>query len=267
MFDGGGGDRVADDRGRVAPYAPWPTVRAVLRRLRAAGALPDVLHRKDLDGLFASTVLKQTLAAFRFMGLIDEAHRPTQRMRDLVAAHSTPGWSSALADVLRRSFPEIVGLDLVRATREQLDAEFRAYGDLSEPVRKKCVRFFLAAAREAGIPLSAELAGPPRDGADADMVPRPDAARVHPPHEDGARELFPNPPLDPPSPTVVALLQKQSAEAASGAVPQRSADLYRTAYAALKATWDPGELPEEVDAAVLTVLRLLRTKEAEATKA
>ncbi len=42
---------------------------------------------------------------------------------------------------------------------------------------------------------------------------------------------------------------------------------YRAAFAALSAVWEPDQMPEEVDAAVVTLLRYLRRKEAEANKA
>jgi hypothetical protein len=76
MFDGGGVGSGVGGGGRVppyAPYAPWPAVLTLLGHLRAADALPNVLLRADLEdlGLFSPTVIKQILAAFRFMNLID----------------------------------------------------------------------------------------------------------------------------------------------------------------------------------------------------
>lgn len=186
-------------------------------------------------------------------------------MHDLLAAYGTPQWPSKLAEIVRHAFPEIAGLDLARTTRAQLDKAFGTYRGSSEDLRKKGVRFFLSAAREARIPLSAELFGPPR--AASGMRLRPNAANAHQTQEDGARDLFPSPPPVPPAPLSPPQARQPADPARPGQVPQDRPNLYGAAYAALKAAWDPGEMPDDVDAAVITVLRYLRKKEGEEPKA
>jgi hypothetical protein len=270
MFDGGGVGSGVGEGSRVPPYppyAPWPAVLSILGHLRAADALPDVLPSADLKrlGLFSPTVVKQILAAFRFMDLIDEANRPTRRMHELLTAHGTPQWPSELAKIVRHAFPEVASLDLSRATRAQLDKAFGAYRGSSEDIRRKCVRFFLSAAREAKIPLSAELFGRPR--VPSGMRLRMNAATAHQSQEDGVSDLLPRLPSVPPASQPLPQPRQPTEPERADQVPQDRPNLYGAAYAALKAAWDPGETPgEEVDAAVVTVLRYLRKKEGEATK-
>lgn len=274
MFDGGTGGGAGGGRDKAAPYVSWPAFGAALSHLRAIG-LPDPVRREHLEHLFSHTVVTQAMAALRFLGLTDEEDRPTAVLRDLLLLWGGGDGDFILRGVLERAYPRITALDLSRATREQLDEEFKAFPGSSEAVRRKAMSFFLAAAREAGIRLSAELAEPRRRSPGEDARRRLEAQGVHvnalfdPSHvpEHGAHPLTPN--------RLLAAIQTPAPPSASNVLPgtpapsapEDRADPYRSAFAALSAVWEPDQMPEDVDAAVVTLLRYLRRKEAEATKA
>ena len=265
MFDerfNDGGEAGQDDRAAV--YVSWPAFEKSLQQVRAAG-VPDKLQRELLDPLFSHTVVTQALAAFRFLRLTDEGDRATPLLLDLVAAHGTPHWAPVLRCVLERAYPRIIALDLSRVTREQLDEAFKAYPGSSDAVRAKSVSFFLAAAREAGIPLSPDLAEPRRRSPLFNPRMLDELHRASQPHHGAFVMPAPNSLLAMVSPHAVEpprnALMPPVLESQSRAAP------YGAAFAALSAVWEPDTMPEDVDAAVVTVLRYLRRKEAEATKA
>lgn len=244
MTGAGGG------RAKAPPYVSYRTLRTFVQDLHVRG-VPEQVRREDLQHYGSATVVTQLIAALRFMGLIDDDDRPTPALRKQVDAYDTPDWRSVLRDDIRRAFPPIMRLDLAHATREQLDAAFREYPGSSEAVRRKCVQFFLAAARDAQFPLSAEL---------SDEAPRRRSASRGTTQGSGADTL----PLgsSPASPAAHPLPQTPTA-VAPGQV-QVPASRYRAAFDALSGVWDPDDMPEEVDAAIVTVLRHLRKKESEA---
>lgn len=265
MFDGDfGGGEAAGIEDRAAIYASHPAWEKSVVHLRQVG-VPDQLRRELLDHLFSPTVVTQVLAAYRFLGLTDEEHRPTPDLHELVAAHGTPDWPGVLRRVLERAYPRIFALDLSRATREQLDEAFKVFPGSSDAVRRKAVGFFLSAAREAGVALSAELAEPRRRALSDFAVALSDALSdpAHVPSH-GAHVLPPNSLLAAASPPSLLAAPRN---ALLPSVTDARAASYGAAYAALSAVWEPDQMPEDVDAAVVTILRYLRRKEAEASKA
>ena len=267
MYDGSG--KVADGEHEAAAYVSWPAFDKTLWHLANLGP-PDVVQRSHLDALYTPTVVNQSMAALRHLGLTDDDGRSTPDLCELLAVRDTPDWPRVLRRVIGRAYPQIVALDLANATAEQLHEEFRSYGSKSPAVQRKMELFFLAAAREAGIPLSAELAEPRRRLVAADPAGR----RAHlerlgrrladrrESHENGARDLPPNP--SPAAPSIVSLPQPREPAAAA---LDHERERNRAAFAALTAAWNPTKMPEEVDAAVVTLLRYFRKTEAEATKA
>lgn len=270
MLDGNFGDgEAAGGDDKAAVYVSYPAWEKSVVHLREAG-VPDQLRRELLDHLFSPTVVTQALAAYRFLRLTDDEHRPTPALHELLPAHGTPDWPRVLRSVLERPYQRILTLDLSCATREDLDEAFKTFPGSSDAVRRKSVGFFLSAAREAGIPLSPELSGPRRRIVIGDPagrrayygVVRDYISNLRKPQEHGERELSPNP--LPASPSVVSLPQPREP---AGAAPDDEQERNRAAFVALSAAWNPTKMPEEVDAAVVTLLRYFRKTEAETSKA
>jgi hypothetical protein len=95
------------------------------------------------------------MAALKFLGLIDARGQPMPRLKPLV---STKG--EQRAELLREMVSEAFGfimrssLELQNATYSQLDEIFHDTFQLTDDVRRKCVKFFVELATEAGVPLS-----------------------------------------------------------------------------------------------------------------
>ncbi len=145
------GRPMTDDAKRpTAPYGSWETTFNALQRF--AEGVPPRVDRTAFPGL-AWVAATRLLNGLRFLGLIDEEGRP-QPMLSSVAIADEAARKYALGKILREQYAEAFKLDLARVTpahlAETLGEAYNTKGD----TREKAVRFFVAAATYAGIPLS-----------------------------------------------------------------------------------------------------------------
>jgi hypothetical protein len=142
---------MADDVKDKKPIAAYVPFKTFLNALESLGhGVPHVIDRSvwpTFSGLYQS----QTLAAFRFLGLIEEDGKPTEDLVKLVADKDHR--KLHLRRVLEQSYASIVKKDLTKMTAASFDSAMEEYGG-SGDTHRKAVSFFLQAARYAELPLS-----------------------------------------------------------------------------------------------------------------
>jgi hypothetical protein len=141
---------MADRNGKTGtiPYAPYKTFVATLDSF--ANFLP---HRIDASiwPSYSGGMRNQLLNTYKFLGLINDDGTPTADLKKLADEKENRG--ATLREVLKRSYVNLLKLDLSKATPSSLDEELRKYG-VEGDTRRKATAFFLTAAKAAGIPLS-----------------------------------------------------------------------------------------------------------------
>jgi hypothetical protein len=139
----------------IPPYVAYRSFENFLAELKARG-LPSRIDRSILSHK-SGTVQSQLLLAFRYLDLLSDSGRPTEKLRALVASEG-----ATRKDLLREIVKSAYGIvflsdiDLRSATSTQVEELFQQAGASGETVRR-CMAFFLAAARSAGIPFSTYL--------------------------------------------------------------------------------------------------------------
>lgn len=141
-------------RKRLPPYISYRTFQNFLERLQKGG-IPSRIDRSYWSDLLSGSTGTQLMSALRFMGLIDTNDIPTSRLRLLVQAKGAQRaevlrqiTSGAFSFVLQESF------DSQSATYAQLEEVFRSTFELTDGVRRKCVKFFVDMSSDAEMPLS-----------------------------------------------------------------------------------------------------------------
>ena len=136
----------------IPPYIAYRTFSNFLRELRARG-LPARIDRSVMAHK-SGTVQSQLLLALRYLGLIKESGQPTQRLKRLLESDH-PERRAVLHEALEASYSFVFspGFGLETATSHQAEELFERTGASGETVRR-CLSFFLAAAKESGISVS-----------------------------------------------------------------------------------------------------------------
>ena len=133
----------------VVAYAPFLTFLA---------AIDALARRPDYDRVdtsvwpnYSTAIRAQLVGSFRFLGLIDEAGRPTPSLKSLVRDKANR--KTTMRKVIEASYARIIKLGLTRISRRQFEDAMRQYGMKGE-THNKVISFFLQAARYSGLPLS-----------------------------------------------------------------------------------------------------------------
>ncbi|MBI4188259.1 MAG: DUF5343 domain-containing protein [Chloroflexi bacterium] len=140
-------------RKRLPPYVSYRTFRSFIDGLQQR--IPARIDRSYWNEMLSGSTGTQLMAALRFLGLIDNDAKPTNRLRSLAAAKN-----EQRAEILREttsdaySFALQGSLDLQNATYAQLNEAFHDTFRLAHDVNRKCIKFFVSLAADAGIPLS-----------------------------------------------------------------------------------------------------------------
>lgn len=147
---------MADSTGKkvLPPYVSYRTFRSFVDRLQQG--IPARIDRSYWGELWSGSSGTQLVAALRFMGLVDAAGTPTNKLRQLVAAKG-----SQRAEILRQltteSFSPVLqggSLDPAESTYAQLEESFRNQYQVAGDVARKCIKFFILLSGDAGISLS-----------------------------------------------------------------------------------------------------------------
>jgi Family of unknown function (DUF5343) len=146
------------EQGRAAktpPYTSYRTFRTFIEDLREQG-VPSRIDRSVLTR-FSGVVGTQLLHALKFLGLIQEEGRPTVVLVDLVNAYGAADWPDRLLELIRQNYAPMFAIDLETATPSHFNEAFRKAFPAADAVVQKCVTFFLYAASDAGIKISARV--------------------------------------------------------------------------------------------------------------
>jgi hypothetical protein len=171
----GGGSEQAKST-RTPPYTSYRTLKTFIEDLREHG-VPSRIDRSVLTR-FSGVVGSQLMHALRFLGLIEDHGRPTQRLKELVSAHGAGHWPEKLLELLRQEYAPMFAIDLETATPSHFNEAFRKAFPAADAVVQKCVTFFLYAANDAGVKISGRVlkGRKPRS-----PTPRRKHAPAHPP--------------------------------------------------------------------------------------
>ena len=150
----GGGSEQAKST-RTPPYTSYRTFRTFTEDLREHG-VPSRVDRSVLTR-FSGVVGTQLMHALRFLGLIEDQGRPTQRLKELVNAHGEGHWPEKLLELLRQEYAPMFAIDLETATPSHFNETFRKAFPAADAVVQKCVTFFLYAANDAGVKISGRV--------------------------------------------------------------------------------------------------------------
>jgi hypothetical protein len=133
-----------------AVYVGWMTFKNAIEGL--AQGVPNVIDRTAFPGQ-SGGVQSQLLAGLKFLGLTDDDGVPTLDLHRL-AVEDEAARKEVLGEILRKRYADLFALDLQKATSGQLsDVMGRSYS-VSGDTKNKALRFFLAAAKYAGVPMS-----------------------------------------------------------------------------------------------------------------
>jgi len=153
VMSGGGSER-AKSVG-TPPYTSYRTFKTFIEDLREHG-VPSRIDRSVLTR-FSGVVGTQLMHALRFLGLIEDHGRPTQRLKELVNAHGEGHWSERFSELLRQVYAPMFAIDLETATPSHFNEAFRKAFPAADAVVQKCVTFFLYAANDAGVKISGRI--------------------------------------------------------------------------------------------------------------
>ena len=137
----------------VPPYVPYKTLRNFLESLKVN--IPSRIDRSVMPSM-SGALQSQLIAALRYLDLISEKGIPTQLLTSLVNSEGTLR-QGLLKEMLVNAYPFLFrGFDLGRATTRQVEEQFSHAGAGGETVRK-CIAFFMGAAKDAEIALSPHI--------------------------------------------------------------------------------------------------------------
>jgi len=148
-------NQTAEETGSYAAvYVGWGTFKNTIIDGMAEG-LPNVIDKSIFVGM-AGGVQSHLMAGLKFLGLIDDAGRPTEALKKLTS-NSEPERKKALGEVLRSRYAALIAIGLDKASMKQfldtLETKYAVTGD----TKTKAARFFIAAAQYAGIALSRHI--------------------------------------------------------------------------------------------------------------
>lgn len=149
-------DSVQVELKTVAPYVAYKTFRNFLDGL--GETMPTRVDRSLMSTMSGATQ-GQLISALRYLDLSTKNDLPTDRLRDLHKAKG-PEHKALFRKMIVDGYPFLCGggFDLKATTIQHLEEQFRNETGASGATIDRCINFFKAAAKDAGIELSPHLA-------------------------------------------------------------------------------------------------------------
>lgn len=133
------------------PYVPFQTFLAFIRHL-ADNVVTDQIDNTMMPGKFSGSSRTWVTSALKSLKLIDAKNNTSPNLKELVDAYQGKDWAAKLKEHVLSIYTNIPeSVDLKSVTPKQLEDLFP---DMSQQMRDKSIRFFLAANKEAGIEYS-----------------------------------------------------------------------------------------------------------------
>jgi hypothetical protein len=143
-----------EQRKRLPPYVSYRTFSNFINGLQQN--MPSRIDRSYWGDILSGSTGTQLMAALRFLGLIDGNSRPTQVLKSLAVARAEQK-TGVLRQITSESYGFILQSSVLEpnsATYSQLEEAFKGTFQLADDVSRKCMKFFIALAVDAGIALS-----------------------------------------------------------------------------------------------------------------
>jgi hypothetical protein len=143
---------------RLPPYVSYRTFYHFIEYLEQNG-IPSRVDRSVGGDRYSGSTWTQLLGALHFLGLIDTNDTPTVQLKQMVAAREEAR-TQALNKICFDSYRFLMGssFDPKTATPSQLEGTFHEVYNMSKPdMVRKCIKFFIEIAQDAGIPLSPHI--------------------------------------------------------------------------------------------------------------
>ncbi len=140
-------------RKRLPPYISYRTFHNFLDKLQQQ--MPARIDRSYWGDMLSGSTGTQLMAALRFLDLIDEYGRPTDRLKPLASSNSKQR-HDILREIAFTSFAFALDgdLDPQNATYSQLEEIFNEKYQMTGQLSRKCLKFFIELSNNAGITLS-----------------------------------------------------------------------------------------------------------------
>ena len=140
-------------RKRLPPYISYRTFLNFIDRLQQG--IPSRIDRSYWSDKLSGSTGTQLMSAMRFLGLIDASGKPTSQLRQLVSAKGAQR-KEVLSQITSEGFGFLLqgSFDSQTSTYAQLEEVFHNTFELTDSVCRKCVKFFVALASDAEMPLS-----------------------------------------------------------------------------------------------------------------
>jgi len=140
-------------RKRLPPYISYRTFQNFIDRLQQG--IPARIDRSYWSDRLSGSTGTQLMSALRYLGLIDADAAPTDQLKQLVSAKGEQR-PEILRQITYEAFSFLLRspFDSRTATYAQLEEAFRNTFELTDSVSRKCVKFFVSLASDAGMPLS-----------------------------------------------------------------------------------------------------------------
>jgi hypothetical protein len=142
------------------PLISHVSFTSFLNQLRDTGAIPSRID-KTLMPKASGSQISGTLGTLKFLGLIDEAGKPSDQFKTIVLAQDEDR-KSPMAALMKSSYAFLFNdpdFDLLHASSGQMTEKFREQ-EISGSTLTKTITFFLAAAKEYGIQYSPHIKAP-----------------------------------------------------------------------------------------------------------
>lgn len=150
-----------NDKAIKPPYTSYKSFETLIAELRSHDVLPDVIDRSL--GLFrkrSGSEQAALIATLKWFKFIDNDGRRTKLLDEYLAADEAKS-KTMLKAMIEESYLAVTNgtFNLKSATTQQMMDKFREY-EISGSTLSKCISFFLAASRDAGIQVSPHVKAP-----------------------------------------------------------------------------------------------------------
>jgi len=134
---------------KLAPYAPFGCVIAVIRRLRERG-LPETLTMQEITRVGVSEGnASRTLQALKFLKLVDEEGHRTQTF-DRLGRVPTSEYAEVFGEIIKEAYRDVFTIvDPAEATDVEINDAFRYYHPQAQ--RGRMVTLFRGLCQEVGL--------------------------------------------------------------------------------------------------------------------
>src|SRR5258708_39810001 len=134
---------------KLAPYAPFGCVIAIIRRLRERG-LPETLTIQEITRVSVSEGnASRTLQALKFLKVVDEEGQRTQTF-DRLGSVPTSEYTEVFGEIIKEAYGDVFTIvDAAEATDIEINDAFRYYQPQAQ--RGRMVTLFRGLCQEVGL--------------------------------------------------------------------------------------------------------------------